>query len=325
MGVSIARFSVHVFATICLVALALLLPGLGCNKDIAAHDPGPNSALIREQHAAKPVPSETLPPDVSRCERIRIWLAPSTVDFVCVTPLERPLLNPEEIRYLESAAPFIVDSLEVIQTFAKDISSSTYVGPVRGISGVQYQILFTCYERSGREISFKSIGNIPEVGNTLEADGRRFENNGIHWRTLVPQVVPFQLRVACKFNLDEIHAGLRYYLDQEKSYPPAIEWYDAMLHRYEVKGYTTNVARLSKAISCPSAGEGKSHYAMNPNCKPDSPADMVLLFETKAGWNQHGGPELFTFDNHKGGCVLFNDGTVKFIRTKEELQQLRWK
>jgi hypothetical protein len=54
---------------------------------------------------------------------------------------------------------------------------------------------------------------------------------------------------------------------------------------------------------------------------------MVLLFETKAGWNQHGGPELFTFDNHdpKGGCVLLNDGTVKFIRTKEELHQLRWK
>jgi hypothetical protein len=32
-------------------------------------------------------------------------------------------------------------------------------------------------------------------------------------------------------------------------------------------------------------------------------------------------------DSHepKGGCVLFNDGAVKFIRTKEELQQLRWK
>jgi hypothetical protein len=66
---------------------------------------------------------------------------------------------------------------------------------------------------------------------------------------------------------------------------------------------------------------------MNPNCKPDSPPDMVLLFETKAGWNQHGGLELFTFDNHdpKGGCVLLNDGTVKFIRTPEQLQQLRWK
>ncbi|MBN2182558.1 MAG: hypothetical protein JW715_11655 [Sedimentisphaerales bacterium] len=36
---------------------------------------------------------------------------------------------------------------------------------------------------------------------------------------------------------------------------------------------------------------------------------------------------LFTFDNHdpKGGCVLLNDGTVKFIRTEEELNNLRWK
>ena len=36
---------------------------------------------------------------------------------------------------------------------------------------------------------------------------------------------------------------------------------------------------------------------------------------------------MFTFDNHdpKGGCVLLNDGKVKFIRTDEELKQLRWK
>jgi hypothetical protein len=77
---------------------------------------------------------------------------------------------------------------------------------------------------------------------------------------------------------------------------------------------------------CPSVDEGMSTYAMNPSCRYDSALDTVLLFEIKAGWNQHGGPELFTFDNHdpKGGCVLLNDGTVKFIRTKEELQQLRW-
>ncbi|MDI9432852.1 MAG: hypothetical protein QM570_14145 [Planctomycetota bacterium] len=66
---------------------------------------------------------------------------------------------------------------------------------------------------------------------------------------------------------------------------------------------------------------------MNAACEANSPPDMVLLFETKAGWNQHGGPELFTFDNHdpKGGCVLLNDGTVKFIRTEEELHALRWR
>jgi hypothetical protein len=68
-------------------------------------------------------------------------------------------------------------------------------------------------------------------------------------------------------------------------------------------------------------------HAMNWNWEPNSPPDTVLLFETKPGWNQHGGPELFTLDNHdpKGGCVLLNDGTVRFIRTKEELAQLRWK
>jgi hypothetical protein len=70
-----------------------------------------------------------------------------------------------------------------------------------------------------------------------------------------------------------------------------------------------------------------SDYAMNPNCREDSPKDMVFLFESKPGWNQHGGPELFTFGNHdsKGGSVLLNDGTVEFIRTEEELKQLRWK
>ena len=79
--------------------------------------------------------------------------------------------------------------------------------------------------------------------------------------------------------------------------------------------------------TCPGVHAEDCSYAMNPNCMYDSPGDMVLLFETKAGWNQHGGPELFTFDNHdpKGGCVLLNDGTVKFIRTEEELHALRWK
>jgi hypothetical protein len=74
-------------------------------------------------------------------------------------------------------------------------------------------------------------------------------------------------------------------------------------------------------------GSWKADYAMNSNCTDGSSDDMVFLFESQPGWNQHGGPELFTFDNHEpqGGCVLLNDGTVKFIRTQEELQALRWK
>ncbi len=67
-------------------------------------------------------------------------------------------------------------------------------------------------------------------------------------------------------------------------------------------------------------------YAMNPDCEPNSPADLVLLFETKGGWNQYGGPELLTLDNHKGegANVLFNDGHVKFIKP-DEVGKLKWK
>ncbi len=85
--------------------------------------------------------------------------------------------------------------------------------------------------------------------------------------------------------------------------------------------------KMMVCFRCPAAGEAKCHYAMNPHCEPNSPPDTVLLFETEGGWNQHGGPELFTFDHHepRGGCVMLNDATVIFIRTEEELQQLRWK
>jgi hypothetical protein len=111
---------------------------------------------------------------------------------------------------------------------------------------------------------------------------------------------------------------------REQGYP-VFKWCDYILNN-DLTSHIPMKYKMSY-FRCPSAGEGKCNYAMNPNCKPDSPSDMMLLFETKAGWNQHGGPELFTFDNHdpKGGCVLLNDGTVKFIRTPEELRQLRWK
>jgi hypothetical protein len=89
-------------------------------------------------------------------------------------------------------------------------------------------------------------------------------------------------------------------------------------------------SRLHEArasVPSPPVDTWTSDYAMNPNCREGSPKDMVFVFESKPGWNQHGGPDLFTFDNHdpKGGLVLLNDGTVKFIRTEEELKQLRWK
>jgi hypothetical protein len=158
-------------------------------------------------------------------------------------------------------------------------------------------------------------------------------------KKLTPQIQSIDLRIRCAANLKNQWYRLRFYnlreairrnnpaIRNQTLYPTSSEWCDSILRPYLVRGALMIGSRSGESLVCPSAGGGKCHYAMNPNCKPDSPPDMVLLFETKAGWNQQGGPELFTFDNHdpKGGCVLLNDGTVKFIRTEAELRQLRWK
>jgi hypothetical protein len=85
----------------------------------------------------------------------------------------------------------------------------------------------------------------------------------------------------------------------------------------------------SKTFKC--AGDDsqwRSSYAMNINIESfgsSAPDDMVLLFETRGGWNLCGGAEIMSTNNHKEeGCnILFNDGTVEFIKT-EDLKDLRW-
>ncbi|HPC96908.1 MAG TPA: hypothetical protein PLU87_18330 [Sedimentisphaerales bacterium] len=133
-----------------------------------------------------------------------------------------------------------------------------------------------------------------------------------------------RLRLECARNLRYLYTGLRAFED-DVPYPSPSTWCDALVRRYVRRGDTET--ETLRYFGCPSVPNGSCHYAINQNCKRDSLPETVLLFETKAGWNQHGGPELFTFDNHdpKGGCVLLNDGTVKFIRTEEELHALRWK
>jgi len=51
----------------------------------------------------------------------------------------------------------------------------------------------------------------------------------------------------------------------------------------------------------------------------------VILFDSKPGWNQVGGPELLAPENHGGkGCnILFGNFEVKFIE-KEKFGELKW-
>ena len=261
-------------------------------------------------------------PDLTMCTRVEINYIPSIKQrFFGNTPM----LNTQEEQYISSLESIDIVNSDDIKTLAQIVVSAEYLGgDFKPIKAAEY-VQVTGYFDSKPKVSFIVWSDEMRIKK-----GRVFhifmnEKFPRYFDKIRNNNVPFIRRLYCERHLKELRKALRKATGVENKYPIAAEWSDVM-EQYRQARYPTK-ERITWSLKCPAQQEGKCHYAMNPNCKPDSPSDMVLLFETKAGWNQHGGPELFTFDNHdpKGGCVLLNDGTVKFIRTKDELQQLRWK
>ncbi len=166
------------------------------------------------------------------------------------------------------------------------------------------------------------------------------------------------LRVACASMLEELGTSLMIYAsDHDAMLPDGSDWCDALI--VEVDGDPWIFRCKVSGV------HGESSYALNKNAAgkkfSELPGDMVLLFETRLGagsgrrknrlkerpsfrkypvmsevfsgdekvylgrWNQVGGPEDVTFDNHEGfGCnVLFCDGHVDFVKA-EDIGKLRW-
>jgi hypothetical protein len=275
--------------------------------------------------------SPPAPPDLTSCQRVEIRYEPSMLDFLFPYGSQRALMSPAEIESLQSQPSIVVEDAETLKNLAHEVGKALCTS---GIVRQRNAVHMTCYRDSGPSMSFHIYNN----DSVVTEEGNRFAN----WRgfgslrSLTPQAEALDLRVRCGANLQDLWYRLQSFHRLHKSwfgrsaasfdvvYPRSTEWCDAIVRAY---GNARSNEMAPKLFKCPSAGEGKCHYAMNPNCRSDSPPNVVLLFETKAGWNQHGGPELFTFDNHdpRGGLVLLNDSTVKFIRTEEELKQLRWK
>jgi hypothetical protein len=270
-------------------------------------------------------------PDLSKCTRFEIKFSYSI--FLVLSryiPKARyspefntqNILNQDEQKYLNSLDIITVTDPECIKQLQGDLKSIENYSYKKGILEI-YDRNIVCYNNNDILASLYFNGNLmaTDVGNQYYSSS---PNGFAFLPDYIPELKPFSKRTMCAIHLLELRLCFKDYYKSENNYPTANNWCDDLINSSTM---TVSIRQANTYIKCPSAGEGKCHYAMNPNCEPNSPKDMVLLFETKAGWNQHGGPELFTFDNHdpKGGCVLFNDGTVKFIRTEEELNALRWK
>jgi hypothetical protein len=128
-------------------------------------------------------------------------------------------------------------------------------------------------------------------------------------------------RIICAVNLKRLGASTIMYANNNKGqYPTADKWCDSLIK------YNPDLNK--KMFRCNGDIQGPSSYAMNKNIEKlgaNSPPDMVLLFESKPGWSQSGGPELSTTENHQGdGCnILFCNGHTKFVPF-EDINNLRW-
>lgn len=127
-------------------------------------------------------------------------------------------------------------------------------------------------------------------------------------------------RMVCSTNMSALGKAMLIYSNHFDDIPTPSKWCDLLIEHTEVR---------PSMLRCKGATEGPCNYAMNKNTEKldteRAPPDMVLLFETHPGWNQSGGPEILTTENHQGdGCnVLFIDSHVEFVKTKD-LDDLKW-
>jgi len=135
------------------------------------------------------------------------------------------------------------------------------------------------------------------------------------WRW--PRFVAKTRVTACRRNLSRLGDAMTSYCQRhDGKYPTPEKWCDLL---FLEPGKLPAVTFL-----CPNRMEGRCHYAMNPLADPRGAPDVVLLFESKGGWNQAGGPELLTTKHHGVCNVLLVDGTVATVGP-DEIHSLKWK
>jgi hypothetical protein len=314
--------------------LPLAIAFTACRREGPPQAPeqGPSPASIAPGLQSEPL-------DLHDCTRVEIRYLPSTPYYFLggdfAGSREVRILNSEEMEYLKAVQWIVLDDPARLRALAQEVAQAVYHGPVKGSPRIRNAMEVVYYNADKRAGCF-----LARWDDILVRRGEDYEEYLLDGKGLpsimqepLPLVGPFALRISCAKRVWRLWHGFYLYFRNEHKYPAPGEWCDAVTRSFLANRYAPT--QIQKRFMCPGAGEAKCHYAMNPHCTADSPPDTVLLFESTGGWNQHGGPELFAFDHHdpRGGCVILNDGdpnglrspSVLFVRTPEELKQLRWK
>lgn len=126
--------------------------------------------------------------------------------------------------------------------------------------------------------------------------------------------------INCVNNLKQLGLAVRIWsMDKGEKFPAATNWCDGIL----------NEAGSPKIYVCPALPALRSGYAFNARLSGLEEGQVdpgtVMIFESDAGWNATGGPELMiTAPRHNNRFnVCLADGSVQQM-TAAQVKQLRW-
>ncbi len=128
------------------------------------------------------------------------------------------------------------------------------------------------------------------------------------------------MTINCMNNMKQLGLGMVMYADAHTNQlPSAAAWSDSV----------SNYVSSTNVFHCPADPHAGCSYAFNQkldrqDLKQVNPG-TVLLFESTAGWNASGGPEMMDPGRHgRDGCnIVFADGHAEMVR-KSRLATLRW-
>ena len=137
-------------------------------------------------------------------------------------------------------------------------------------------------------------------------------------------------RINCVNNMKQLALVIKIYTGDNYDRYPSAQWCDLILtnkiDKAELGGLSIDIP---KVLHCPDAPKNqRCSYAMNRQLigikDTDQIAlDTVLLFESDAGWNAVGGPEIIAKRHNSGLNVALVDGSVLEIQPKD-IPNLRW-